>query len=221
MGHKVLYIHGMGGGADSRIPGILRERFAAEGDGIEVIVRTYDFDPETGFAQIASWVEELKPELIVGESLGANHAIAIKGLPHILVSPALNAPAYFGRLAGLCFIPGVTSFLDNKFHPKPGERQCLHFSYSTMKKYRNLRRKAKENTPLNGSKDRFFAFFGTQDHYRKSGVVSIRTWKKYFGENSFQTYPGTHFMEEEWVISLLMPKIREEITIFAGRKRKK
>ena len=55
----ILYIHGMGGGGDSRIPRLLRERFA--GTDLRCIVRTYDFDPEIGHAQIASWVAELQP----------------------------------------------------------------------------------------------------------------------------------------------------------------
>ena len=53
----ILYIHGMGGGGDSRIPRLLREQFART--DLRCIVRTYDFDPEIGRAQIASWVEEL------------------------------------------------------------------------------------------------------------------------------------------------------------------
>ena len=43
MVNNILYIHGMGGGGDSRIPSILRE--ALQDEAI-VIVRTYDFDPE-------------------------------------------------------------------------------------------------------------------------------------------------------------------------------
>ena len=85
----ILYIHGMGGGGDSRIPSILRECLAAE--GLDVVVRTYDFDPEIAAGQIEVWVKELKPLLIIGESLGSIHAIRIKGLPHILISPSLNA----------------------------------------------------------------------------------------------------------------------------------
>ena len=94
---NILYIHGMGGGGDSRIPSILRENvnsYIPKGDGrrINVVVRTYDFDPEIASAQISSWVDELKPALVMGESLGSVHAIRVKGVPHILVSPSLNAP---------------------------------------------------------------------------------------------------------------------------------
>ena len=71
---------------------------------------------------------------------------------------------------------------------------------------------ALENTTLSGSPDYFYAFFGTEDHYRRTGVVSIRTWKKYFGD-TFEIYEGTHFMEEEHVLGRLMPKILNALNI--------
>ena len=40
---NILYIHGMGGGGDSRIPAILRETLSEK--GVNVVGRTYDFDP--------------------------------------------------------------------------------------------------------------------------------------------------------------------------------
>ena len=211
----VLYIHGMGGGGDSRIPSILRENIGKslpEGVEINVIVRTYSFDPVEGRRQIERWVEELEPALIIGESLGAVQAIRIEGLPHLLVSPSLNAPLYLGYFAVLALIPGMTWLLDKVYKPKPGDRQRLHFSFRTLRKYRDHRKKALANSTLNGSKDRFYAFFGTRDHYRKSGIVSIRTWKKYFGD-TYSIYPGTHFMEEEFIHSLLIPAILDTLGI--------
>lgn len=199
---KVLYIHGMGGGGDSRIPAILKSSLTEA----EVVVRTYDFDPEKAADQIGEWVEELKPSLIVGESLGAIQAIRIKGLPHILVSPSLNAPLYLGNLSFLALIPGVTWLFDRIYKPKEGDRQKLHFTYDVLKKYRQHRKAALANSSRSGSKDYFYAFFGTKDHYRRTGVVSIRTWKKYFGDH-FEIYEGTHFMEEEHVLTRLVPKI--------------
>ncbi len=231
----VLYIHGMGGGGDSRIPSILRDYFArpitqlpsaeaeanveprSEGSSIErakvkVVVRTYDFDPEVAARQIAGWVEELKPNLIIGESLGSLQAIRIKGIPHLFVSPSLNAPLYLGNLAWLALIPRVTWLFDRIYKPKEGDRQRLHFTFSTLKKYRRHRREALKNTTRSGSEDYFFAFFGTHDHYRRSGVVSIRTWEKYFGQ-TWQMYEGTHFMEEEHINALLVPKICELLKV--------
>ena len=81
----------MGGGGDSRIPRLLRERFA--GTDLRCIVRTYDFDPEIGHAQIASWVEELHPDLVIGESLGAIQALRVRGVPHLSFWSALPGSA--------------------------------------------------------------------------------------------------------------------------------
>lgn len=207
----VLYIHGMGGGGDSRIPSILRSVIPAR-SGVEVIVRTYDFDPETGAEQIAGWVGELRPALVIGESLGALQAIRVKGVPHLFVSPSLNAPLYLGYLSFLAYIPGMTMLLDRIYRPKEGDRQRLHFSHDTLRKYRQHRRLALANSPRMGGTDAFFAFFGRRDHYRRSGVVSVRTWRKYFGE-TYRMYDGTHFMEEEFVIGMLVPKIFEVLEI--------
>ena len=200
----ILYIHGMGGGGDSRIPSILS---AALREEAEVVVRTYPFDPQTAAVKIEEWVNELRPSMIIGESLGSLHALRIKGLPHLLVSPSLNAPIYFGLFAWLTFIPGVTSLFDRIYRPKEGDRQPLHFTFDILKKYPSHRRAALDNSVKKGSRDIFHAFFGTRDHYRRSGIVSVRTWKRYFGD-SYTMYEGTHFMEEEFIHEMLVPAIR-------------
>ena len=198
----VLYIHGMGGGGDSRIPSILNDAL----DSVRVVVRTYDFDPEVAAGQIAQWVDELKPDLIIGEALGSLQAIRVTGIPHLFVSPSLNAPLYFGRLAFLALLPGVTRLLDKIYRPKEGDRQKLHFTFGVLRKYRKHRKIALMNSTRNGSQDFFYAFFGHQDHYRKSGIVSVKTWEKYFGK-TYSMYDGTHFMEEEHIYSMLVPKV--------------
>ena len=201
----ILYIHGMGGGGDSRIPSILQASFP-------VVVRTYDFNPSVAARQIARWVEELSPALVIGESLGACHAIRIRGVPHLLVSPSLGGPLWLGLGAFLARIPGVTQILDRKYRPRDGDRQALHFTAGTMRGYRRHLGLALCNTPRRGSRDRFHAFFGRKDTYRRSGVVSIRLWEKYFGPGSYTLYDGGHFMEEEFIESLLVPRIRAELT---------
>ena len=54
----------MGGGEDSRIPSILSEHineYVKSPDiRIDIVVRTYDIDPEVAEKQIASWREELR-----------------------------------------------------------------------------------------------------------------------------------------------------------------
>ena len=195
----------MGGGADSRIPSILSECLPSS---VRMVVRTYDFDPEKAHLQILSWVEELSPCLVVGESLGAVHALRLRGIPHIFVCPAFGAPWRLGLLSYLCVVPGVSSFFSWLYKPRPGERQVLHFDRVTLGKYPAHWKDALGNTPSHGSRDYFFAFFGTKDHYRRRGVVSVRQYRRLFGE-SYAIFNGTHFMEEEWVRGMLADKILE------------
>ena len=201
---NILYIHGMGGGGDSRIPAILRETLSEK--GVNLVVRTYDFDPEIGSAQIEGWMKELEPSLVIGESMGSIHALRIKGIPHILISPSLNAPFVLGRLCWLSLIPGVTPLLDRIYRPKEGDRQKLHFTYDVLRKYVRHGKTALASSSLYGNDDFFFAFFGTRDHYRRTGIVSVKSWKKYFGEN-FMMYEGTHFTEEEHIFTKVIPMI--------------
>lgn len=208
---NVLYLHGMGGGGDSRIPSILTS--ALSGRDVSVVVRTYDFDPEIAWLQIDSWVNELKPALIIGESLGSIHAIRISGIPHLLISPALNAPFYLGRVfCALSLIPGMTALLGRIYKPREGDRQHLTFRYSVLRKYVAHGKAAMKNTPSSGSQDHFHAFIGIHDHYRRTGVVSVRTWKKHFGD-TFTLYEGSHFTEEEHIHALIVPYIENVLNV--------
>lgn len=206
--HNVLYIHGMGGGGDSRIPGLLAELFLEE--PVRIIVRTYSFDPEEGALQIAAWVQELQPSLVIGESLGAIQALRVGGVPHLFVSPSLGAPALLVKLVPVSRFALGRWYLHRRFPVKQGDRQKLFFRPSVLRKYGPHWEKAQEQA----SRDQaaglpFFAFFGTMDHYKRSGVVQVGLWESLFGKDSYQEYAGTHFMEEEYVRSLLVPKIRE------------
>ena len=193
----------MGGGGDSRIPRVLNEALQAE--DVRVVVRTYDFDPEIGYTQIASWVRELSPDLVIGESLGAVQAMRIRGIPHLYVSPALGAPRFLYRTAWVTRLPGGPSLLHWIWPVKEGDRQPLRFEYDIMRKYKAHGEEAAKAAREGGY---HFAFFGTHDHYKRWGVVRISTWRKMFGD-TFQEYDRTHFMEEEYIFSLLLPKIRE------------
>lgn len=201
--YRIAYLHGMGGGSDSRIPSLLRPMLP---DGTVLEVRTYDFDPEVAHARIESWFADFHPDVVVGESLGSLHALRTPDVPRILVSPALGAPARMRIYSWLALIPGVTAILDRIYKPREGDRQKLHFTYKVLKKYRQHGKEALQ--PRGGS---VFAFFGLHDHYMKWGVVSIGKYKKLFGDG-YATYDGTHFMEEEYVKSMLLPQILETLS---------
>ena len=211
--HTILYIHGMGGGSDSRIPSILNDYFSGQSFSecpVRVVCRTYSFDPEVAHSQIEDWLEECRPDLIIGESLGSLQALRIYDRPILLVSPALNTPFFFRILSWFIWIPGMAALFNRIYRPREGDRQTVSFTYSILKNYRPYVDVARRF--LDSSSSEVFAFFGTRDHYRRTGVVSIRSWKKVFG-NNFTLYDGTHFMEEEYIYSLLLPKIKSLLNI--------
>lgn len=203
----------MGGGEDSRIPAILNENIGTrlpDDIRIRVIVRIYSIDPDVAWRQISEWYSELKPQMVIGESLGANHAIRLSGVPHILISPAIGAARWMSLASR---IPGSSAIMRMIFKTREGNRQELDFSRMILKNYRGLRHKVTACSPAEGGKDSFYAFFGTKDTYRRSGVVSIRSWRRHFGKNSCRLYEGTHYMEEEHLHSMLVPKILEMLGI--------
>lgn len=201
--HTILYLHGMGGGSDSRIPSILREFFSTSRPEVRVICHTYDFDPEIAHVQITSWLEQYRPNLVIGESLGSLHALRVYDIPLLFVSPALNTPFFFRLLYGIIWIPGMKRLFARIYRPREGDRQPLKFTREVLKKYEYH---GKAALVRRGGEVDVHAFFGTRDHYRRSGVVSIKAWEKRFG-NTYTVYQGTHFMENEYVYTLLIPRV--------------
>lgn len=196
----------MGGGGDSRIPGCLQSLLDPQ--KYQVVIRTYDFDPPIGRSQIEAWVRELNPDLIIGESLGAIQALRVKGIPHLFVSPALGAPAQLVKFAPLARFALGRWYLHHHYPVKEGDRQPLKFRYDVMMRYREHEAAA---LAAIGPDEYYYAFFGTEDHFMRSGVVQVSLWEKYFG-NTYTMYEGTHFMEEEYLKSLLVPKILEVLS---------
>lgn len=200
----LLYIHGMGGGEDSRIPSILRERLSAS--GIDVIVHTYDFDPSVASAQTAAWFEKYSPDLVVGESLGFCHAMRLRGVPHIFVSPAVNAPEAFLLFSRFARLKPIRKFYEWRYKPSRPLRQQISFEPELLSRY-----DAFQFAKVADMDDYVYAFFGNKDAYRRTGIVSVRHWERIYGKSSYTIYNGTHFMEEEYIDSLLVPEILAHI----------
>ena len=77
----------------------------------------------------------------------------------------------------------------------------MDFTYTNMKGWEKTYNEAlRVRGPLK-------AFIGSRDSYRWTGTVSLRRWTKLHGAPVI--YDGTHYMEERWVRSLLVPAIKK------------
>lgn len=185
----------MGGGEDSRTPRALNELLPE----CPTIIRNYSFDPQLALKEIESWVEELKPCLIISESMGANYGILVgKGIPHIYLSPAFGAPVWIATLCWFSLIPGVPALLGRIFKPRPGRRQSLDFHFRPAQHFVGLRRSVR--AALKEGDNMSQAWFGSKDGYRRWGVVNIKRWQHFFGKECCHIDDNSHFWEKERVI---------------------
>ncbi len=202
----ILFIHGMGGGSDSRVPRLLREYRP----DLNLVARTYAFDPEIALVQIQGWIDEVKPDLIMAESMGANYALVLgEGVPRLLISPGLGAPALIGKFCWLSLIPGEPALWGRIFKPREGDRQALSFDFRTSSHFRPLAKMVRDAMQKGQPSDGVLlrALFGRRDFYRKWGVVNIRRWKKHFGQDSCAIDDDSHFWNEERVQAVLLPEL--------------
>ena len=215
---NILYLHGLGGGSTSRVPNRLRTElsrmhFTKEGEPIEfnVICETYDFDPEVASRQIAQWVEAYHLDLVIGESMGSIHALGIKGVPHIYISPALN----FDRGTEMARpVYAVANALGINLVPKPRgpKRQVLLGEPELLAKFKPMIQSYKEAILSSSQRDLSFAFFGNKDQYMLPGIVSVKEYERLFGK-TYEVHEGGHIFGVSYVKPKLIPKIVEMLRL--------
>ena len=204
----ILFIHGVGGSEDSYEVGCLREFLKPY--GVQIILKGYTFDPAVAKSQIIPWAEEYKPDLIIGESLGACYAMLLGGAPHLFISPAINAPGAFYRHRKLSRIGFMQRFYETILDPgSPAVRQKIDCSPESLSHFHHLREEALEAFRKHSPEERPYAFFGRKDILFHLGFVSATTWKQLFGRDSCSINNCGHIMNREEVRTLLLPKVLE------------
>lgn len=210
---NILYLHGMGGGSTSRMPVRLQQvlsnkHFTKDGEPcrLNVVCETYDFDPEVATNQIAEWVETYQPALVISESMGAIHALGIQGIPHIWLSPALNydrGAEFFLPLVSIANMMGYTYTKQ-----RGANRQEIRGDHELVAKFRPMIQTYKEMVVNSPQRYSSYAFFGNKDPFRTTGIVSIKEYKRLYGD-SYEVYDGGHCLDVRQIQPKLLPKIVE------------
>lgn len=210
---NILYLHGMGGGSTSRMPSRLSQvlsniHFTKDGEPctLNVVCKTYDFDPEVATNQIAEWVETYQPALVMSESMGAIHALGIQGVPHIYISPALNydrGAAFFLPLVSLGNMIGYTYTKQ-----RGAKRQEIRGDRDLVAKFKPMIQSYKEAILSSPQRDPSYAFFGSKDGYMVPGIVSIEEYKRLYGD-SYEVFDGGHCLDVSQIKPKLLPKVVE------------
>ena len=175
-------------------------------------------------------MEELHPQLILGESLGSIQALRVGGLPHLFVSPSLGAPPLLYKLKGVCRFSLGRWYMHHRFPVKEGDRQPLLFTPEVLSKYMKhwetaMEQVRKDKAAARACYEKALELdprfdmalynigatwgYGKEKDYAKARELMQRDL---FGD-TYQEYEGTHFMEEEYVYSLLIPKLQEMLAL--------
>ena len=210
---NILYLHGMGGGRTSRMPRELKKQlsnmnFTKDGKPckLDVVCKTYDFDPEVATNQIAGWVETYHPVLVMAESMGAIHALGIQGIPHIYLSPALNYDHGVQMAQPLVALSSLFGHTITKQRRRG--RQVIVGDPGLLAKFKPMIQSYKEAILSSPHRDLSYAYFGTRDPYKLGGIVSIEEYRRLYGD-SYEEFDGGHCLDVRHIPDKILPKIVE------------
>ena len=192
-------------------------QFTKDGNpcSLQVICETYDFDPEVASEQIAQWRETYHPDLVIGESMGAIHALGIQGIPHIYISHALNYDRATTFAQPLIAISNSLGYHYRNQHS--ANRQEIRGDHELLAKFSPLIKKYKEDILNSEQRDSSFAFFGKEDKFILLGIVSIKEYERLFGA-SYEVHDGGHLFGVKNVKPKLIPKIVEMLDLEVVKK---
>lgn len=94
---KILYIHGLGSSGNSRTVKVLRELMPND----EILAPDIPFDPIEAMNFIRVFDYKVKPDIVIGTSLGGYYAMQLCYSRKILINPALFADEDIKNSIGL------------------------------------------------------------------------------------------------------------------------
>ncbi len=188
---RILYLHGLASSKQAntarKLKGLLK------GDEVESI--DIPMNPFKAFECISSFIEEHRPDLLLGTSLGGFYASLFKGPMRILVNPALNPDREIKRILG-----GFGTFP----YVKEREDGATHYEYSKEdeRQFKTLKERALEEVyPL--TKEATYAFFGDED-----ATVNDKAYyeERFLKEHAFLIH-AEHRLKDENILNDIAPFI--------------
>ena len=185
---KIIYLHGLGSSGATQTADYLRNKLPE----VEVISPDIPLHPEEALQMLNRLCYELKPDVIVGTSMGAMYAQQLHGYKKILVNPAFHVSEIMRKNLGRnkWFNPrndGQTEFVIN-------DELCDLYQQMEESQFDGITEFDKMHTR---------AFFGTED-------TLVNGYDEYMQNYTVATpYPGEHRLLQKWVKEFILPCIQE------------
>lgn len=188
---KILYVHGLGGGANGRVSGLIADNI---GDGYIVDAPEIPLDPKEALAFVRGVIEDY--DMAVGSSLGAFYLmLSEQTVKKILINPAVKAGEYVEKYIG----KGPQTFHSKR---ENGEKEYI-IDDEFINSLNEIHRKpdAEERLMIR-------CFVSPEDElFGEQNAIECR---KYFnlGDN-LTDISGPHSIEEDMVRNVIVPAIKE------------
>ena len=185
---KIVYLHGLGSSGATQTADYLRKKLSE----VEVISPDIPLQPEEALQMLNRLCYEVKPDVIVGTSMGAMYAQQLHGYKKILVNPAFHVSEIMRKNIGT-----------NKWlNPRRDGQTEFVIDEELCDSYQQM-----EETQFDGitefDKKHTHAFFGTED-------TLVNGYDEYMRNYSVAThYPGEHRLVQKWVKIYILPCIKE------------
>ncbi len=188
---KIIYFHGFGSSHASGTVQLLRNILTDD----EIVAPDIPVDPAEAFPYLQKLVEDEKPDLIIGTSMGGMYAQQMRGIKRVIVNPAFNMSTMSKVL-------------------KTGEHQFFNGRYDGAKTFRitkdiiqhhnQLERQQFKNIPKEDLEN-VWGMFGIND----PTVNTLAVFKKHYPAERAIRFDGGHQLNEKVVKKVLLPLIEE------------
>lgn len=201
---KILYLHGIGSGADSRTQRELRNLFP----NIEIIAPELPSRPKEAVAFIKeNYAFDDDIELVIGTSLGGFYALTLTMVKKVLINPAMFADEDILKALGY----GNHDFLCERSDGK--QEYCIDEEY--INELSQIRRKVYEKDVLRPDRiehnliNETYALFGMND----AVVAHYDDFCKIFLKEHAFLFPGEHRLTPEEIRDVLAPLIKNVLDV--------
>ncbi|MGN1304333.1 MAG: YqiA/YcfP family alpha/beta fold hydrolase [Oscillospiraceae bacterium] len=199
---KILYLHGIGSGAESRTPVELRKDF----HDIEILAPELPVSPKAAYEFLKkNYWDDDDIGLIIGTSLGGFYALSMIGAltKKLLINPAMFADEDIGNGIGLGKQPFFTKRSDGAEEYTIDEQFISELAEIRREIYKNrdpLYPEKMEHNMINET----YALFGEKD----SLLSHYDDFCKLFCEDNAEKFDGEHRLSVDEIHNVLAPFVR-------------
>lgn len=188
-----MFFHGFASAASSG--NAIEMRNSLYEEGVEVKAIDIPVMPVEAIRRLKDWVEQEKPDLIVGTSMGAMYAEQMKGIKRILVNPSFDMARTltFGGM-------GRREFRNKR---EDGTKD-FKVDKEMVAQFRTVQKDSLKGITAE-EKELVWGLFGRLDK-----VVNYqKEFQKAYGKQHFMIFEGEHYLNGKVLSHTVLPLVRE------------